>query len=88
MDQSAILGILSEAIRVMLTVAAPILGIAMAVGAVIALIQAATQINEQTMVFAPKVLAVFAGLLMLGAWMLTQLGEYVRRLFDNMLDLL
>ncbi|NLG37255.1 MAG: flagellar biosynthesis protein FliQ [Clostridiales bacterium] len=88
MDQSVILGILSEAIRVMLMVAAPILGIAMAVGAVIALVQATTQINEQTMVFAPKVLAVFTGLLILGAWMLTQLGEYVRRLFDNMLELL
>ena len=88
MDQSVILGILSEAIRVMLMVAAPILGIAMAVGAVIALVQATTQINEQTMVFAPKVLAVFTGLLILGAWMLTQLGEYVRRLFDSMLELL
>ena len=47
-----------------------------------------SQINEQTMVFAPKVLAVFTGLLILGAWMLTQLGEYVRRLFDSMLELL
>jgi len=85
MDQNTVISLLSEAISVMMMVAAPILAIAMVVGVAIALFQATTQINEQTMVFAPKVVAVFVGLLMLGAWMLTQLNEYVNRLFENML---
>jgi flagellar biosynthetic protein FliQ len=85
MDQNTIMSIMTEAISVMLMVSGPILGIAMGVGVIIALFQATTQINEQTMVFAPKVAAVFAGLLLLGSWMLTQLVEYVRRLFENML---
>jgi flagellar biosynthetic protein FliQ len=85
MDQNTIMSIMTEAISVMLMVSGPILGVAMGVGVIIALFQATTQINEQTMVFAPKVAAVFAGLLLLGSWMLTQLVEYVRRLFENML---
>jgi len=86
MEQNTIIQLFSDAIYTMIKVGSPILIIAMVVGVVVALFQATTQINEQTMVFVPKVLAVFIGILLLGAWMLTQLSEFTVRLFDSMLQ--
>ncbi len=64
----------------MLLVAAPMLLIALAVGLLVSIFQAATQINEMTLSFIPKVLGVFLTLLVLGPWMLSTLVDYSRRL--------
>jgi flagellar biosynthetic protein FliQ len=85
MDQGIIIQLFRDAIYTMVIVVSPILLIAMLVGILIALFQATTQINEQTMVFVPKVLAVFIGILLLGAWMLSTLGEYTIQLFESIL---
>lgn len=85
MDQAIVINLFEGALSTVLLVALPILLIAMVVGIFIAVFQATTQINEQTMVFVPKIIAVFVGLMLLGSWMLTQLTEYIQRLFDNIL---
>jgi len=84
-DQAVVISLFEEALSTVLLVALPVLLIAMVVGVFIAIFQATTQINEQTMVFVPKIIAVFVGLMLLGSWMLTQLTEFTQRLFENIL---
>lgn len=64
--------------------AAPLLLAALVSGLFISLIQAATQINEQTLSFIPKILAVVATLVIAGPWMLTTVLDYMRTLFTNL----
>ncbi len=64
-----------------LLVGAPVLGISLAMGLVVSLFQATTQINEQTLVYVPKILAVVVALIIFGPWMLTVLVDYARHLF-------
>lgn len=86
MEQNTVIFLISQAVTTMIKVSAPVLIIAMVVGVIIAVFQATTQINEQTMVFVPKILAVFVGLILFGAWMLTQLSEFTTKLFDSILS--
>ena len=62
----------------LIIVAAPLLGVALAVGLVVSIFQAATQINEATLSFVPKILAALAVLAIFGPWMMTTLVEYLR----------
>jgi len=62
-------------------VAAPILGIGMLVGIVVSLLQAITQIQEQTLTFVPKIIAVMVAILIFGPWMLTVITEFTQNLF-------
>jgi len=66
-----------------LMVSAPVIGLALAVGIMVSLFQATTQIHEQTLTFAPKIVAVFMGLLIFGPWMLTTVSEFTVRLFTG-----
>lgn len=88
MSEDVIINIISDSVSTLITVVAPLLAIAMLVGILIALFQATTQINEQTMVFVPKIIAVFAGLMLLGGWMITQLREFTLNLFESILTFL
>jgi flagellar biosynthetic protein FliQ len=72
-----------EAIYVAALVAAPALLTVLAVGLLIGLLQAATQIQEMTLAFIPKLIALVAALLFAGAWMLTRLTDYTERLFHE-----
>lgn len=63
----------------MLLVAAPILIVVLLVGVVVSVIQAATQINESTLSFVPKVIAAVLTLAVAGPWMMTELVEYIQR---------
>ena len=67
----------------LLMVAAPILGVILVVGVVISVLQAATQINEATLSFVPKILAAMATLALAGPWMVTQLVEYIQRVLQS-----
>lgn len=78
-----VLAIVAQALYLLVLVSAPALGAALLTGLVISILQAATQINEMTLAFIPKLLAVFAALALGGPWMLAQLSEYVRRLFGD-----
>jgi flagellar biosynthesis protein FliQ len=84
MTADSIMGIAQSSIFVTLLVLAPVLGIALAVGLIISIFQAITQIQEQTLAFTPKIIAVFVSLLFFGPWMLTQLVDFTRSLFENL----
>ncbi len=72
-----------EAMRLSVLLAAPLLLVALVTGLLISLFQAATQINEMTLSFIPKLLAVFATLVIAGPWMLTTVLDYMRNLFSS-----
>jgi flagellar biosynthetic protein FliQ len=67
--------------------ATPLLLTALIVGLVVAILQASTSIQEQTLTFVPKVVAIMAMLALLGGWMFSTLGEYTRELFRQIPDL-
>ncbi|WP_312227160.1 flagellar biosynthesis protein FliQ [Pseudescherichia sp.] len=73
----------TEAMRIALMVAAPLLLVALITGLVISILQAATQINEMTLSFIPKIIAVFVAIIVAGPWMLNLLLDYMRTLFSN-----
>ena len=72
-----------QAMEVMLMVSAPLLLVALAVGLIISIFQAATQINETTLSFIPKLVAIFVTLIIAGPWMLTILLDYMRQMFSS-----
>lgn len=75
----------TEAMKVALALAAPLLLVALITGLIISILQAATQINEMTLSFIPKIVAVFIAIIVAGPWMLNLLLDYVRTLFSNYL---
>lgn len=77
-----------QAIEVTLILAAPMLITALVVGLVISIFQAATQINEATLQFVPKLVAMFVVLILFGPWMLQFLMDYIQRLFGSIPQLL
>lgn len=81
MTPETIMSMGNQAIQVSLVLAAPLLLVALVVGLIISIFQAATQINEATLSFIPKLLAVFATLVIAGPWMLNQMLDYIRSLF-------
>jgi flagellar biosynthetic protein FliQ len=72
-----------EAMKLTLQLGAPLLLVALVTGLLISLFQAATQINEMTLSFIPKLLAVFATLVIAGPWMLGVMLDYMRDLFSS-----
>jgi flagellar biosynthetic protein FliQ len=72
-----------EAMKVSLLLGAPLLVVALVVGLLVSLFQAATQINEATLSFIPKLLAVFATLVIAGPWMLGVAVDYIRNLISS-----
>lgn len=88
MEQTEVITVLQDGITTIIIVAAPILIVAMVVGAIISIFQATTQINEQTLAFVPKIVAILLTLLIFGGMMLTNLTDFTRRMFgyvDTML---
>lgn len=84
MDQNMVLFMAKEAIWAVLLVGGPILGVALFVGLMVSIFQAMTQIQEQTLTFIPKVIAVVAVLLVLGPWMLSVLTVYTTNLLKQL----
>jgi flagellar biosynthetic protein FliQ len=82
MNAQMVLTMGQEALLMMLMVSAPVLGAALLVGLLVSLFQAVTQINEATLAFVPKLIAVIAVLAIAGPWMLTMLVEYLRRVME------
>ena len=77
-----------QAIEVTLLIAAPMLVTALVVGLIISIFQAATQLNESTLQFVPKLVAMFVVLLLAGPWMLQYLIDYIQRLFGSIPQLI
>lgn len=84
MDISQVSGILREAVNVILKLSAPMLLLSMLVGVLIAIVQAVTQIHEQSLSFILKLIVVVAVLVLGGQWMLRTLQEYALNLFALM----
>jgi flagellar biosynthetic protein FliQ len=71
-----------QALEVALMVSAPLFIAALATGLIISIFQAATQINEATLSFVPKLIAIFLTLILAGPWMITVMTDYIRRLYE------
>jgi flagellar biosynthetic protein FliQ len=72
-----------QAVEMTLLMSAPLLLAALVIGLIVSIFQAATQINEQTLSFIPKLVGMFLILLLAGPWMLEIMVDYVRRLFES-----
>jgi len=84
MDESYIITLSQNAITLMLVVAGPILLVSLIIGTIISLIQAATQVNEVTMTFIPKIVGIGLVLLLLGSWMMQQLLVFTTGIFNSL----
>lgn len=87
MTLSQSLDTLQTAFLVILKVGGPILLIALVIGLVVSILQAATQIQEQTLSFVPKLLAIIFGLIVLGNFMMTSLIEFAEDIFQTIASL-
>lgn len=83
MTPELVMNIGRQAIEMTLLMSGPLLLAALAVGLIISVFQAATQINEQTLSFIPKLLAMFLVMILAGPWMLQMMVDYIRRLFES-----
>ena len=83
MTPELVMNIGRQAIEMTLLMSGPLLLAALAVGLIISIFQAATQINEQTLSFIPKLVAMFLVLILAGPWMLQMMVDYIRRLFES-----
>jgi flagellar biosynthetic protein FliQ len=83
MDPQQVLTISRDGLLTLITVVAPIMLVVLAVGLLVSIFQAATQINEQTLSFVPKLLAAFATLAVAGPWMLSTLVEYIQQTLQS-----
>ena len=78
------LAMAENAIYTLLIVTGPLLILAIAVGLLVSIFQATTQIQEQTLAFVPKIIAVLVGLVFFGPWMLTNMVEFTLDIFQNL----
>ncbi|MFL9959922.1 flagellar biosynthesis protein FliQ [Paraburkholderia sediminicola] len=83
MNQETVMTLAHQAMYVGLLLAAPLLLVALVVGLVVSLFQAATQINETTLSFIPKLLAIVITMVIAGPWMLTTMLDYLRQTLTN-----
>ena len=83
MTPESVMTIGRQAIEITLLVSAPLLVSALVVGLLVSIFQAATQINEMTLSFIPKLLVMFFVLVAAGPWMVNLLMDYTRRLFTS-----
>ncbi|WP_018410124.1 flagellar biosynthesis protein FliQ [Methyloversatilis thermotolerans] len=88
MTPSIVVDIGRHAVEILLLVSAPVLGAALLTGLVISIFQAATQVNEMTLSFIPKLIAVFIVIVIAGPWMITLMTDYIRRLYSSIPSLL
>ncbi len=82
LSQAEIIHVIQDGVYTILIVSAPMLVIGLVVGLLISIMQATTQIHEQTLAFVPKIVAIFVALIIFGGFMLTNLTEFMRRIFS------
>ncbi|MDQ2085880.1 flagellar biosynthesis protein FliQ [Herbivorax sp. ANBcel31] len=84
MDQGMVIDLAQKALLTVIYVAAPMLGMSLLVGLAISIFQATTQIQEQTLTFIPKILAVLGSIAIFGSWMLRVLIDFTEDLYMNL----
>jgi flagellar biosynthesis protein FliQ len=83
MNSQTVLSISQAALQTAILISAPLLLTALVVGLIVSILQAATQINEATLSFIPKLLGVFAATIVAGPWMISVLVDYTQKLFES-----
>ncbi len=84
MSETFVINLGREALYTVLLVSAPVLGLGLAVGLAVSIFQATTQLQEQTLAFVPKIIAVFIALVIFGPWMLSVLMDFAKGLLGNL----
>ncbi len=84
MDEAYLITLTQNAIVVMLALAGPVLLISLLIGTIISLIQAATQVNEVTMTFIPKIIGIGLVIVFLGSWMMQQIIVFTINIFNSL----
>lgn len=88
MTAETVMDITGETLWLIITLAAPILLVTLVVGLIISIFQTVTSIQEQTLTFVPKILAVFLMLILIGGWMLNRLTSFMEVLWSGFGDYL
>jgi flagellar biosynthetic protein FliQ len=83
MTPESIMTLGRQAVELTIIVSAPVLITALAIGLLVSIFQAATQINEQTLSFIPKLVGMFGMLIIAGPWMVNLMVDFIHRLFSN-----
>ncbi len=86
--EQIVLDYMREALMMIIKVSLPILLVGLVVGLIISIFQTATSIQEQTLAFVPKIIAVFLAIILFGSWILNMLSTYTIRLFSSFNTLL
>ena len=83
MTVDEVIAIANQALYIIIKVSAPVLLISMAVGLIISIFQTVTSIQEQTLTFVPKVLAIFLTIMVIGHWMLTEMANLMTNMWSD-----
>lgn len=86
MDAGFVIGLGTQVMWVVIKLTGPILALGLAVGLLVSVFQATTQIQEQTLAFVPKIAAVIAALLIFGPWMLATLMDFTQNILGNLMS--
>lgn len=84
MSEGLVIEIMQNAMLQVILLSAPMLGLALIVGLAVSVFQATTQIQEQTLAFVPKILAVLIATIVFGPWILNTIVDYTEELFGNL----
>ncbi|MDR0270068.1 flagellar biosynthesis protein FliQ [Paenibacillus sp.] len=84
MNSDFIIGLAGQAVYTVLKVSAPMLLLGLTVGLIVSIFQATTQIQEQTLAFIPKIVAVLLAILLFGPWILTTLVDFTSNILSNL----
>lgn len=84
MSPDQVIQIGASTVYTILLLATPLLGVGLAVGLLVSIFQATTQIQEQTLAFIPKIIAIFIALVFFGPWMLTKLLDFSHGILNNL----
>lgn len=83
MNDTIIIDIARQAVYLILKASAPMLLVSLVVGLIVSILQTVTSIQEQTLTFVPKLIAVFLVIILAGSWIINSLREYMVELFSN-----
>ena len=83
MNEVVVIDIARQALFLVLKTAAPMLLTSLVVGLIVSILQTITSIQEQTLTFVPKLIAVFLVIMLVGNWVITSIAEYTKELFSN-----
>ncbi|MBM7552736.1 flagellar biosynthesis protein FliQ [Thalassobacillus pellis] len=84
MNSEMVISLAERGIYTTLLISGPLLILALVIGLVVSIFQATTQIQEQTLAFIPKIVAVLLGLVFFGPWMLSQMVQFAADIFNNL----